>query len=238
MALRRRKAEKADLETQELVGLPCRGCGRVVDVPRDTESVLCGLCVLKPRVVAANKESAMGQSTDAKSKRQRERRAEKRAQHESHVKLARKIKADDTLAKSRASTAVHGYPAKTTADVMRDMMAAGARDAQPPVDPALDPAKHGSRTVGARQAARNPKEPGERKGRALPAGLHHGDILTREYKGNLLHVDVVDDGLRRGFEWNGNFYESLTALADKIVGHHISGPEFFKESLAALSKAS
>jgi len=54
-----------------------------------------------------------------------------------------------------------------------------------------------------------------------------GTILTRWYKGQTLKVQV----LRRGFEYNGQVYKSLSAVAKAITGSHTSGFLFFRRAL-------
>lgn len=55
-------------------------------------------------------------------------------------------------------------------------------------------------------------------GRPLP-----GTLITRVYKGQELRVRV----LANGFEYDGEFYKSLSAVAKKITGSHWSGNKFF-----------
>src|SRR5262249_45627611 len=50
-----------------------------------------------------------------------------------------------------------------------------------------------------------------------------GTLLKREYKGQMIHVRV----LSRGFEFGGEVYRSLTAIAQKITGSHWNGYLFF-----------
>ena len=50
-----------------------------------------------------------------------------------------------------------------------------------------------------------------------------GTLLTREYKGQTIQVLV----LRNGFEWEGETYRSLSAVAKAITGSHTSGFLFF-----------
>ena len=50
-----------------------------------------------------------------------------------------------------------------------------------------------------------------------------GTVLTREYKGQLLKVTVRDDG----FEYDGETYRSLSAIAKEITGSHWNGYHFF-----------
>lgn len=51
-----------------------------------------------------------------------------------------------------------------------------------------------------------------------------GTILTRRYKGRLIQVVVRDDG----FEYEGELYGSLSAVAKAVTGSHWSGNLFFK----------
>lgn len=51
-----------------------------------------------------------------------------------------------------------------------------------------------------------------------------GTILTRDYKGRTLQVQV----LPRGFEFEGQIFKSLTAVAKAITGQHCSGFYFFR----------
>ena len=50
-----------------------------------------------------------------------------------------------------------------------------------------------------------------------------GRTLTRTYKGDDYQVKVV----REGFEFNGQTYRSLSAVANAITGSHINGFKFF-----------
>ena len=51
-----------------------------------------------------------------------------------------------------------------------------------------------------------------------------GNLVTRKYKGRL-HVCKVR---RDGFEYEGELYKSLTAVAKTITGQHLSGYAFFR----------
>ena len=53
--------------------------------------------------------------------------------------------------------------------------------------------------------------------------LAPGTRLIREWNGRSHTVDVVDGG----FEWNGDLYRSLSAVAQGITGARWSGPRFF-----------
>jgi hypothetical protein len=51
-----------------------------------------------------------------------------------------------------------------------------------------------------------------------------GSIITRVYKGQTLVINV----LCAGFEYEGEFYKSLSAVAKKITGSHCNGYLFFR----------
>jgi len=51
-----------------------------------------------------------------------------------------------------------------------------------------------------------------------------GTILTRHYKGRCIEVRVLPDS----FEFEGEVYKSLTAVARKVTGTHWNGYHFFK----------
>ncbi|QQQ01005.1 DUF2924 domain-containing protein [Lysobacter enzymogenes] len=51
-----------------------------------------------------------------------------------------------------------------------------------------------------------------------------GTVLTREYQGVLHSVRVLDNGT---FEYAGQAYRSLSAIARQITGTQWSGPAFF-----------
>ena len=51
-----------------------------------------------------------------------------------------------------------------------------------------------------------------------------GTVITREYKGQTLQVKV----LPHGFEFEGDVYKSLSALAKAITGQHCNGYHFFR----------
>ena len=73
--------------------------------------------------------------------------------------------------------------------------------------------------ITARLAASKPKAKAERDPR-LPK---IGRTLTRTYKGDDYQVKVG----REGFEFNGQTYRSLSAVANSITGSHINGFKFF-----------
>jgi len=50
-----------------------------------------------------------------------------------------------------------------------------------------------------------------------------GTVLRREYKGRTVHVMVLD----KGFEYEGDVYRSLTAVAKAVTGSHWNGYLFF-----------
>ena len=51
-----------------------------------------------------------------------------------------------------------------------------------------------------------------------------GTVITRAYKGDTLQVKV----LPRGFEFEGEVYKSLSAVAKAITGSHCNGFHFFR----------
>ncbi len=57
-----------------------------------------------------------------------------------------------------------------------------------------------------------------------PTGLlMPGTQLTRQYKGRTLFVTVLSDG----FEFEGERYQSLSAIAKAVTGSHWNGHHFF-----------
>ncbi len=58
------------------------------------------------------------------------------------------------------------------------------------------------------------------KNNRLPAV---GTILTKEYKGKTIEVEV----LKKGFRFNGTGYRSLSGIAREVTGTHWSGNAFF-----------
>jgi Protein of unknown function (DUF2924) len=67
---------------------------------------------------------------------------------------------------------------------------------------------------------------------SVPAPIDHrlpppGTILTRPYKGQQLHVQVLTDG----FAFAGTVYPSLSAVAKAITGSHCNGFLFFRNTL-------
>ena len=50
-----------------------------------------------------------------------------------------------------------------------------------------------------------------------------GSLITREYKGRLLDVLVLDEG----FEYAGERFKSLSAVAKRITGSYCNGYLFF-----------
>jgi hypothetical protein len=78
-----------------------------------------------------------------------------------------------------------------------------------------------------------PKEapPAAERTRVAAVPLKHGErlpppgtVITREYKGQVLLVTVLPDG----FEYEGERYKSLSAVAKAITGQHCNGYLFFK----------
>lgn len=63
----------------------------------------------------------------------------------------------------------------------------------------------------------------EKVDRRLPAA---GSAIVRQYKGRTLRVVVLPDG--QGFEFDGERYRTLSAIAKKVTGSHINGFRFFR----------
>ncbi len=59
-----------------------------------------------------------------------------------------------------------------------------------------------------------------KKDNQLPAP---GTVLTREYKGTPIEVEVLEEGFRH----EDRIFKSLSAIAKDITGSHRSGPAFF-----------
>jgi hypothetical protein len=51
-----------------------------------------------------------------------------------------------------------------------------------------------------------------------------GSMLHREYKGRQIRVLIVSNG----FEYEGQLFKSLTAVANAITGSHVNGFQFFR----------
>jgi hypothetical protein len=51
-----------------------------------------------------------------------------------------------------------------------------------------------------------------------------GTVITRQYKGQTLEVQV----LPHGFEYAGEVYKSLSAVANAVTGQHCNGFHFFR----------
>ncbi len=69
--------------------------------------------------------------------------------------------------------------------------------------------------------------------RELPNGEHNdpripspGSAIMREYKGRTLRVVVLADN--DGFEFEGERFRTLSAIAKKVTGSHINGFRFFR----------
>lgn len=51
-----------------------------------------------------------------------------------------------------------------------------------------------------------------------------GSMLHRDYKGRQIRVLIVNNG----FEYDGQIFKSLTAVANAITGSHVNGFHFFR----------
>jgi len=64
---------------------------------------------------------------------------------------------------------------------------------------------------------------GEQDDPRLPAP---GSAIIRQYKGRTIHVVVLENS--EGFEYDGERYPSLSAIAKKVTGSHMNGFRFFR----------
>jgi len=100
-----------------------------------------------------------------------------------------------------------------------------ARDADlrttAPRDPVAAPGGDGASARASGNRVRNAKtSPSLADERVPPPGT----VLTRVYRGQAYHVVVRDDG----FEYDGQVFRSLSAIAKLITGSHWNGLLFFK----------
>jgi hypothetical protein len=77
-----------------------------------------------------------------------------------------------------------------------------------------------ARVTPPRSATERPRSAGTTADRRLPIP---GTTLTRRYKDRTVGVTVLTDG----FEYDGERYRSLSAVAKAITGQHINGFRFF-----------
>ena len=81
----------------------------------------------------------------------------------------------------------------------------------------MPPQPEGSPTVA------RPLPNGEQNDPRLPSP---GSAIVREYKGRTIRVVVLDDN--KGFEYEGERYRTLSAIAKAVTGSHINGFRFFR----------
>ena len=76
------------------------------------------------------------------------------------------------------------------------------------------------------RANRAPTSSTPKRSRAVrnPAAPKSGTILTRDYRGTKVVVTVRGE---REYEWRGEIYKSLSAVANAVTGSHVSGNAFF-----------
>lgn len=77
----------------------------------------------------------------------------------------------------------------------------------------------GSGSVGVTRELRN----GEHNDPRIPSP---GSAIVREYKGRKIRVIVLAD--HDGFEFDGERFRTLSAIAKKVTGSHINGFRFFR----------
>ena len=112
--------------------------------------------------------------------------------------------------------------------VLKRLAARAAGKGNPnPVEDAMAKKSVAKSVKGAKAAAKvkpERKSPPAKKGERDPRLPAPGTTFTREYKGKSLQVKVLE----AGFQFEGEQFPSLTALALKITGAKaISGPRFF-----------
>ncbi len=72
-------------------------------------------------------------------------------------------------------------------------------------------------TVSRKVSAAHPSDP------RLPAP---GSAIVRQYKGKTIRVIVLEPG--KGFEYDGERYRTLSAVAKQVTGSHLNGFRFFR----------
>jgi Protein of unknown function (DUF2924) len=100
-----------------------------------------------------------------------------------------------------------------------------ANDADLRTTPPRTPRAHTAPAPAAAPAPAPAAQPPSPADRRLPPP---GTVLTRTYKGERLQVRV----LQAGFEYDGQLYRSLSAVARAITGSHCNGFLFFQGALA------
>ena len=70
----------------------------------------------------------------------------------------------------------------------------------------------------------------DRKTATGDSALAPGTTLTRTFKGQEIRVKVT----AQGFEYEGETFTSISAVARHITGYQISGPVFFTQSRRSL----
>jgi len=83
----------------------------------------------------------------------------------------------------------------------------------------LQAPKRKYRSVPTERTAVRPFSPSHDRRLPMP-----GAVLTREYRGAKIHVTILDTG----FEYEGEVYRSLTAVAKAVTGSHWNGYHFFR----------
>ena len=76
---------------------------------------------------------------------------------------------------------------------------------------------------GAAKTVRRRVQADDHDDRRLPPA---GSAIVREYKGRTIRVLVLPKD--QGFEWNGERFRTLTAVAKKVTGSHLNGFRFFR----------
>jgi hypothetical protein len=101
---------------------------------------------------------------------------------------------------------------KTATKKTTDKKSQTSKSKQPAAKPRQKPAAKSAAPAKATARPRDPNAPAV------------GSTLKRSFKGNDIAVKVTADG----YQFDGQTFGSLTAVARRITGYAISGPVFFK----------
>ena len=77
--------------------------------------------------------------------------------------------------------------------------------------------------TGANKSVRRVASAADHEDHRLPPA---GATIVRDYKGRTIRVTVLPKD--EGFEWSGERFRTLTAVAKKVTGSHLNGFRFFR----------
>ncbi len=151
---------------------------------------------------------------------------------------ALKKKANTPSSKDKKNSGPHGLGAETkagqTVSLIKNLSdtqpALAPTPAQKPAIPSTNDLREIANTVNPlAQLMRKNKYRAEKRATENKKSLRDvrlplaGAVLEKKYKGREIAVKVLEIG----FEYNGKYYKSLSAVACAITGQHISGYHFF-----------